>query len=327
MADTLGFTTSEVPGRERFARYRDLYSAGADVTEDGEGFYAHVTGRRFDRMLVYDRRLNGVIHERLAPRVRRDGFEHFTVQLNRSGTFAADAADGVRSVAPGEIILFDMTKPMRTRIAEGHIVTLSVAREVIEAAAPSRADMHGLVLPARQAGLLADYMVSLTRHGPDLSAGAIPALTRVFGDLLSIALDTHSRGPTSAQASRVARVRSHIEARLGDRDLSPDTIAVGLGISRSVLYRDFAGFGGVANYVQGRRLARLRAALSRSDDPRSVTQLAYDFGFSNEAHCSRSFRTAFGLPPGRFRAESSRPAPDGSEGAKNLMSMWQREVA
>lgn len=56
---------------------------------------------------------------------------------------------------------------------------------------------------------------------------------------------------------------------------------------------------GVAEELRGLRLRAAAAALT--DSKRRVSDLAYDHGFADEAHLSRSFRTATGLPPARFR--------------------------
>lgn len=101
---------------------------------------------------------------------------------------------------------------------------------------------------------------------------------------------------------RRLRAEAFIDAHLSDATLDAEAIANGIGSSRSSLYRSFSEDGGLMRHIQQRRLERLRMALRRPGDGRSVAALAFSCGFTDEKHCSRAFRTAFGVPPGRYRA-------------------------
>src|SRR3546814_16224074 len=57
------------------------------------------------------------------------------------------------------------------------------------------------------------------------------------------------------------RARRHIEARLDDPRLTPTAICIAVGTSRSNLYHLFCHWGGIARYVQERRLRRIHALL------------------------------------------------------------------
>ncbi len=53
------------------------------------------------------------------------------------------------------------------------------------------------------------------------------------------------------------------------------------------------------DYVRARRIAFARGALLESDEP--IASIAQRAGFSDQAHFTRCFRAATGLPPGVFR--------------------------
>ena len=88
----------------------------------------------------------------------------------------------------------------------------------------------------------------------------------------------------------------HIESRLTDADLSQDALCRAFGLSRSALYRLFQPVGGVAAYVQERRLRRIHALLS-GPGPHHLGTLSWEHGFSSQAHMSRAFRALFGHAP------------------------------
>jgi len=91
------------------------------------------------------------------------------------------------------------------------------------------------------------------------------------------------------------------QARAESRQLSAQHICAVLGVSRSRLYRLFEPLGGVAQYIQSRRLAKIRAALLDPRDRRLISDLAYTHGFVSAAHFSRCFRRHFGCAPGDIR--------------------------
>jgi AraC-like DNA-binding protein len=307
MTESFNFTTAPFPAPEAFFRYRDLYSQGADAVEIGPNVAAEVRGWRLDRMLIFDRRLSGIGAERSASRVRRDQFDHFTLQLNRGGEFHGEGAAGFHAVAPGELILMDMTKPMRTRMPDAHLVSVSLSRDLVEAAANTTDRLHGLVLPKAASALLADFLVSLTEHAADLPAEARPAAARTLVELLRVALgpDQSLSEPARAQldALRLDGARRFIDGNLADDRLGPDTVASALNISRATIYRVFEHEGGVARHIQTRRLSKLRSTLANPAEMRSFAALALEVGFVSESHASRVFQQSFHIRPADFRRE------------------------
>ena len=99
------------------------------------------------------------------------------------------------------------------------------------------------------------------------------------------------------------RIKQHVAAHLGDPGLSVDAVALALNCSRRQLYNAFAEEpDGVAGYILRRRLEACRKTFDdRAQQHRSITDIAFSFGFSNMAHFSRVFRAHLGLPPSDYR--------------------------
>ncbi|MCK2046341.1 helix-turn-helix domain-containing protein [Chromohalobacter sp. TMW 2.2299] len=74
-----------------------------------------------------------------------------------------------------------------------------------------------------------------------------------------------------------------------------------LGVSRANLYRLFADEGGVARYIQCRRLAAARRRLEDPSDLSGIGEIATQHGFNNPAHFSHRFRELFGISPRELR--------------------------
>ena len=324
------FTFAAENGADGFGAYRDLYAIGSDVAASGAPFRARVDGYRFDRLMMFERRLSGIVHSRNPARVRRDDYDHYMLQLLCAGTFHGGAFGEEHVLAEGDIVLFDMTRPQRTAADGAHFLTLSLPRDVVEATAPRAGRHHGRILPRARSGLLGDLMRSLARRGDTVPEKAAAQVSRAVAELVAVAIGTEASreavSPARMAALRLERAQAFIDARLADPNLDADAVAAGVAVSRSVLYRLFLPAGGVGHYITTRRLEQLRAALQRPTDLRSVSTLAFDLGFSSESHCSRAFRAAYGMPPGRYRAEmgggrlGDRCGPPASP--RQLMAEW-----
>ena len=113
-------------------------------------------------------------------------------------------------------------------------------------------------------------------------------------------------GIATAQTQREQlreRIKQHVGAHLGDPALNVDALATAMGCSRRQLYNAFAEEAdGVAGYILRRRLDACRRALeARAGEHRSLTDIAFGFGFSSMAHFSRAFRAQVGMAPSDYR--------------------------
>ncbi len=314
---------------ERFDRYRALYAGGADARLLGTAFRAQVRAWRLDRVLLFDRRINDLGHERGVARVLKDGFDHFTLTIVRDGVYEVDSGHGYKRIGIGEAVLVDMRHPMANRMRDAHVVTMSLARERIMGIAGMTDGLHGRVLPADRTALLLDFIQSLAARIALLGTAAIEAATEALCSLVRIAIGERSEGGIGADnirrdAARIARVREIIDEQLADPAFVPATVIALSGVSRSTLYRVFQEHGGIAGYIQERRLERVRQALIDGTERRTFAEIAYASGFTSESHCSRLFRERHALRPGEYRTAHALPA-DPADPVR-LMTVWQDEI-
>ncbi|MFI7708256.1 helix-turn-helix domain-containing protein [Nonomuraea sp. NPDC049480] len=104
------------------------------------------------------------------------------------------------------------------------------------------------------------------------------------------------------------RVQRFIDQRLGDRDLTPMTIASAHNISLRYLQKLFQLNGlSVAAWIRNRRLERCRRDLT---DPAQVNvpvrTIGTRWGFLHDAHFNRAFRAVYGIPPAAYRQKYAR---------------------
>lgn len=90
-----------------------------------------------------------------------------------------------------------------------------------------------------------------------------------------------------------------------DHDWSIADLTAAAGLSRSTLTARFAAVLDTtpSRYVADWRLFRARQALRTTS--RRIASIAYDAGYSSEAAFNRAFTRAFGIPPARWRQDST----------------------
>ena len=136
---------------------------------------------------------------------------------------------------------------------------------------PARADLHGMVLPGDRGagGLLADYMRSLFARMESVDAVEAPFIAHATVNMMAACFQPSVYANARASANRRDYCRSAeaLYRRESCRaDLSADALCGRFRISRTQLYRMFEPLGGVASYIQARRLDRAFAQLR---DPRT----------------------------------------------------------
>jgi len=155
------------------------------------------------------------------------------------------------------------------------------------------------------ARLALDTMRSAYRELPGMGEAAARGVGEAITQFVHLAmLDLAGIGTAVTQREALReRIKQHVAAHLGDPALTVDAIALALNCSRRQLYNAFAEEpDGVAGYILGRRLEACRQSFDdRSQQQRSITEIAFAFGFSNMAHFSRVFRSHLGLTPRDYR--------------------------
>ena len=103
-----------------------------------------------------------------------------------------------------------------------------------------------------------------------------------------------------------ARVLEFIDAHVSEPTLSPGAIASAMGISVRHLHRLFSTTGNtLGDHIRTRRLDHCRRDLANPHlREKTITDIAFSWGFSDAAHFSHSFKKQFGVSPRVFRAQA-----------------------
>lgn len=328
MSERFSFNSRTLPEDDAFAAYALLYDNGSDVTRGVGAFQAEVRAWRLEGMLLFERRLSGVVHSR-STRAATDGFDHVVLSLVLSGRVVGGPDSGFGEALAGEIYVTDTTRPSRTEFESAHVLTASVSREIIEAARGSTAGLHGRVLTAPRNLMLADFLQSLARNGDAIETEAQPGLSRAFIHILASVEDKGVRASNEARRREYLRrdaVERMIVDNLADPSLSVATLSRGTGMSRSAMYRLFEDYGGVARLIQKRRLDGVRRALDNRE-PTRLADMARTFGFADEFQLNRLFRDAYDISPQAYRDGVAASRPDDPADSRRRWVGWMGEIS
>lgn len=118
----------------------------------------------------------------------------------------------------------------------------------------------------------------------------------------------------------------YVDAHLAEPTLSPLDVASATGISLRHLHRVFSSTGNtIGDYVRARRLERCCKDMMDSRlRTRTITEIAFSWGFSDAAHFSHAFRKQFGVSPRSFRGNprgSSEEFPNFLEPANSQVQL------
>jgi AraC-like DNA-binding protein len=315
-----------------FERHWDLYSGGSTLERDSGAYYADIRGMRLPRMLMFERRLGGILQHRDPKRVARDDFTHLTLQVVLEGTMKVVVESGEVLVGAGEAILFDNAKPQQTVAAGVHLLSLAIARDAVVPHLHAGRGLHGFVFGQGNGAELIGYARNLWGRSADSSHEVAKrealALGKMLGESLVKATELAGQTRTAVLSGLrgYARVVAFVDNNARDPTLKMADIAAGSGVSRSALYRLFEPVGGVADFVLRQRLLLLRQSL-HVGNRLTIADLAANAGFNSSNHAVRRFRTEFGTTPLLFRKALNQPeAETATDRTASNLPPWYEEL-
>lgn len=144
-----------------------------------------------------------------------------------------------------------------------------------------------------------EYHQGLEQQAGDrISVAIFDLIGAAFSDLPQALSDRSSLG-----TAHKIRIINYIEAHLNDPELTPTRVADACKMTTRYLHHLFSDQDEtVARYILRRRLeACSRALQSGAQRGRTVTAIAFDYGFNSPTHFGRVFRSKYNVTPREFR--------------------------
>lgn len=321
---------SNIPPEQRLDAWQATFGkAHAIATEKPSAFNAELSTVAVDAMLVH--RMTATVQsvQRTPDMIRRDGMDHFVLHLC-SSAMNVSTHDRDIAIPGGAVSVNDLAQPYaRSAAPERQSVSLIFPRDIIAGKLAATDGLHGVVLQQGAGALMIAHMQALaegaryiTREG---AAAAAEATAELFAACVLSTPDNIARARAPLEAAALMRAKRFIELNLADRNLSPERVGGAINVSRATLFRLFAPLGGVAHYIQDRRLTLVRRELARRHGHQTIAEIGYKFGFGSDVHLSRAFRRKFGLSPTEIRPFGERAGFTTTGGSDRIIENWIAE--
>ena len=240
----------------------------------------------------------------------------FKVCIQRRGQSVVRQGDTELVLAPGDIAIYDTSRPYELRFDEGwECLAMTLPRRALAAsdAVIERSMSRGWTSLDGRTGVLGHLLGSAVREVPQ--AGGAAHLGEAAIQLLSCLVGGVDQGdPGEALRTRII---AYVEAHASDPDLGHDAVAAAHGLSPRSLHRLFEDQprSAMAHLREFRLLAIRDALLDPAYASCSTAAIAARWGFLDPSHFARTFRARFGITPGALRREG------GAESQRSWRSM------
>ena len=243
--------------------------------------------------------------------VRRDGRGDLKVVAQLEGTACFEQGGRRVVLTPGDWSVYDTDK--------AYVVT-NPARVTHMVMLLPRECLRGLDVPIdsvtvrrfcgrsgasrRAFELLAAAFDDAAEPEPAAAGRAASRLSELIGLAMLERAGIASDG--SQRESARDRILAYLDANLRDPSMTLDRVAQAVGCCKRnlhKLFRDEAET--LGEYLWQARLARIREDLaSAAQRKRSITEIAFSWGFNSSPHFSRLFKERYGISPRRYRARA-----------------------
>lgn len=310
---TTVYRTASLSAKSRFPFWQTLMCQNVALahgsSDDDERFDARVSVSVLGAATVFDVSAPFQSWQRSREQVRRSPRNEYlmTMMLSGSGLLSQDGHEVVQR--PGVMTIYDTDRPFSYELC-GHTIFVKIPHQQLHARLPQPVQVATPISSETTLGAMA---ADLFRSAGELDVPKESSTGRLLGssilDVIAALQCSVGAEKHIIDASRTAplfeRIKRYISENLGDTDLSVESIARAHRISPRTLNRAFATIGATPmRWVWQERLAASHRALLQGGVKR-VTDVAFNYGFSELSHFSRVFKNEFGLSPHCLIAQAS----------------------
>lgn len=225
------------------------------------------------------------------------------ILFQTQGTSLFEQEGNQITVGPGDCLAYDVSRPhtITSPSLTRHDVVI-IPKKLLQQRGVPLDRLHAKWTSARTgvARVAHEFMVSTMKEigtlSPDNETGVGEALLDML--LLPFCAAASPAGDSSAPAALKNRMKSYICEHLSDPNLNIDRIAASLKCSKRYLHMLFKDEGiSISDYIWQARLEKCRRDLETAKvTGKSVTDIAFSWGFSSSSHFCRLFKQKYGVP-------------------------------
>ena len=293
--------------REFQSRFNETFETRFRLAPKGSALIAKVTARSSGSLRLADLRSSSQTMS-LMPGLPASGSKgRFVLTLQIEGMSIVRQRGTEARAVPGDLFVVDACKPFQVETTKVVLKSIYLDADVLREAFPgvdhctavTVSTRHGTGRIARAAiEELFDPACEIDEESVVRIAGMLPhALSVAFGPYLK------SLAPRSRDDHHRGQSRNSLCATCVIPAWAPTSSRRGVGLSVRHLHELFVSEPDtLMRWIRAERLRRIKDELGDPAlDERPIAIIAYDWGFREAAHFSRTFRTAYGISPRIFR--------------------------
>lgn len=314
MSSVSHWSTTDVAKRESFAYWRDAVCQAilqVDVeVEERQGFDASISSSSAGcaRLAGFGSNPHKIV--RNSQHIARANEGGYLVSWQQAGQSRIYQSDAPLVIEAGEIGIIDAERAFHITFPTSVKRTLAlVPRQMLEERAPwlRRSGPIKIGRQSEYTRLACDH-VALLADGSGRGASQSDLLVSNLCNLLAIATYTETT-PEGAVELPTETMLNFCRKHLFAATLSPNMVARSLRVSLRTVHSRFQKLGTTFGaWVLNERLEECRRALENTMyDRRSISEIAFDCGFKEMSHFSKSFKQKFGASPREYRGTLALP--------------------
>ncbi len=327
---SLKFSTESFSPHEQFDAWCEFSSGMANLEADApphDGFLARSEIYQLGSTFLTNYTLPALKIDYGNTAIRRSRLDHWCLGVVTGGSLLVDSNKRGFGAKAGDIAMYSYAMPFAGKLHGAEYSSLFFSRDEFWDIADELDRASQLLLAGPMSQIVGDFILSVKARAHSLTATDAAAVNAAFGPLVRAMVRqtpaTLEAARAPIEAAQFDRVRRFIAENLKSPDLTPDAICARVGISRRKLFYLFQQHGGVATYIRNRRLAACHHLLANSGERKLLSQVAYEYGFSNAAAFSRQFQDRYGFSPRNARS-SNVDNPRGRLATGDIFVDWLR---
>ncbi len=278
-----------------------------ESTTNDAGFFGHVREAAPDSSRLTFVQSTSQLTERTAAHIRADQQELVLMAIQTSDHGFVEQDGRQARLERGDFVLYETTRPYRLFFdCPFEQLIFRLPRDLFDRRLPNLSRQTARVFNGHTgAGAVATgFVLQLARNAAALGDSGIASFERAAVDVIAMAIELDNSRVDDSDRVRFERVQARLMQHI--RGTLPDLeqLAVAEGLSLRSLQRLFQLHGTTpTKWILEKRLdgvaenLRLKA-LSR----RSITEIAFSWGFNDLSHFNRTFKARFGVSPRAYRS-------------------------
>lgn len=312
------FTTSDIAATERSQHWHDAIARAYFPLElkfrRPESFNGDLAIWQLGDVSLSRLTSEALLYRRQKQHLSAERGEQFLITVPaRSDVFFSQCGQDVRC-SPGGFLLERSHEPYEFSHAEAaDLWVLKVEAKALggRIRAPDRFCSMAFDASNGAGGMFVDMLHLIPGRFDAMTPEVRSTVGQQLIDLLVLSLKGDERtltsGSSTVREAHLTRIEAFVRRNLHDPNLDMEGIARACGISTRYLHELFRDTNQtLGQWIRDQRLAACEVSLSDPANRQTVAEIAYRWGFGDQAQFSRAFKAHFGLSPKEFRQQNRR---------------------